>query len=161
MKTKRDLDRLMGPVFDETDDAAFRKALLQNSVRVSRARHRRVIATRAVAICALILIAGLNLFRPRPGVTVAVAPAQPNALIVATSALLADTLVHTRRDSVQAVTSNPALVTAISSVDHAPDYIVVNDGELLAFLRGQPIALVREPGQAATLVFLEGAETNE
>lgn len=150
----------MGPVFDEANDAAFRQALLQNSVRVSRARHRRVIVTRAVVACALILVAGLNLFRPRPGVTVAVVPAQPGALLVNSRPLSVDTLIHTRPDSVQAVPSNPALVTTISSADHAPDYIVVNDGELLAFLRGRPIALLREPGQTATLVFLEGAEAN-
>lgn len=156
MKDQRDPSRLLGDVFAAESNDAFRQSLLQGSIRASHARHRRVLVTRAAAACALVLMAAITLLRPRPVTTVATdRPVPSHAGLAASRPLSRDAIVVSRPLSADLLVSKVAPVAVATTAEHAPAYVEINDGELFAVLRGRAIALLREPGQAATLVFLD------
>lgn len=155
----RDHDRhaLLADVLAEAEPAAFRSALLGDTLRLARRRRRTRLAVRVGAAAAGCAVAGFFAWRgagPAPVAT----PAAPHAR-VSTYPLSSDAIVRTRSlDAAQQVATVATLVP-VRTPAAIPDLRRIGDAELLALAAPRPVALVRVGPQAQELIFTDGAET--
>lgn len=160
MKTETP-DPLLSAVFD--DEAAFRRATLEQTVTLARRRRRVRFARRAVSIVAVLIVAAL-LLRPTPRVTTPEPLAEVPALRVIHSATLAaDESVRTRSALFHSVATVPASLVIVASEPNAfarietrtdaPMLDYLDDRQLLAAFPGEHPLLLAPGTREARVVF--------
>lgn len=155
-------DHLLNAVLD--DGPAFRETSLRQTLALARTRRRKRFATRALAVCA-ILIGAIAWLLPRPTAPESKpAPASASTLRIVHTAPLASAgmvrpagarveIVNTASAPIAVLKSHPDSVARITSGTSAPMIRYLDDRQLLAAFPGEHPILIAPGTPEARLVF--------
>lgn len=157
MKLESDDDALLKDVFGEAAPASLREAMLGESLRMVRRRHKIRRLGRAAALLAVLGLAVVLIQQS--------APRRPDVLSGATPAKVEKTYTLVRSQPLLAaamVTTRPlssgqfigATVVAGIVRTRQDNFRVINDDELLALLSPRPCALIQVGPNLEKLVFV-------
>ncbi len=162
MKPPPQPEPLLEDVFSESLTPEFNDRLLAETlaqVRQRRNRRRCVQALAAGGLCLGIVL--LVLRGHQPGAFLFSSPAQisrPHAApswLVRSQPLPASTIVESRAATLEVVTSSRSPLGVVETQVGQKFFTEIGDPELFSLLAGRPVALVRQPGEPAELLFLD------
>ena len=162
MKPPRKTEQLMDEILADAASGDFAESVLRQMLRQAR-RRQRVRQLRQVLLVAAVLSAlHLWLRQPQTPKLVRTAkeispPAAPRAFdLVVTQPLLADMVVNTQTGLVAIVNATwPSTLALVSTLSADELFRELDDDQVLALLKDQPVALVRYGPHEATLVVTE------
>ena len=163
MKPSSHPEQLLEDVLAEGVTPEFRARLLEETlqqVRHRRSGRRRRHALVAVAICLSAVFLALKARQPDGHSSSAqlTSPQAQPAWLVSSQPLPVSMVVESSAASVEAATSTPGALAIVETPVGKKSFRDIDDPELLAMLAGRPVALVRQPGQPAEILFLDPAD---
>jgi len=155
MNRKTD-NELLDDVLAEAAPAGFREALLDETLRVVRRRHRiRRVRNIAGVFVALTLLGLLILQRTSRPPSVAIAPtpkaAEKSYTLISTQPLSPGSIIITRPPAAVPFVTSTATVTVVET--SLGNFRSINDQQLLALVAAHPAVLVRTGPHSEQLVF--------
>lgn len=157
---KPDPHRLLNEILEEAAPAAFRSAVLEQTLR--RVRRRRVVRQARRGLVALAFLAGLPLVLWRT-----LLPPDhdtesgfPKIAMVSSQPPTASLILDTKPDGVTIVTSSPGAVVFVETGVAKDSPKEITDEELLALVAGKAAVLVRQSPHQAELVFVNAEDQN-
>ena len=153
-KMKKTTEPLIDDLLEDAIPPEFRAALLDKTLQSARQRKRLRHFNLALGATALVGLFALAFWEMRVPTTVPNQIRQPDSSVANSPPSSPVQIVSTKRDSVEnVVSSDPASALTVVQTTESARPREINDQQLLAFLSGKPIALVRQGAHAAELIF--------
>lgn len=163
-----DSKRLLDELIEETAPAAFREALMHETLRRVRRRRRVRALNQGLSLVALFTVLLALAWRAFVFQQPSLEPAQvqprrleqPSYHLVRSQPLDQAMIVETRPGAVATVLSAPGGVAIVQTMPGDHLFHELTDEQLLGLLAGRPAALVRYSPQQAELLFLNPQDQN-